>query len=117
MNAPTTLREIALDDKYTLEHGRAGFDRDRKPFTNHYTSLGYYYVDHPESDLPPIAPLNIRTRNTATSTPPMMKAHFNKFGPLEGAAAECSADASGADEGALRVTPLGATLPAVVLLK
>ncbi|MEO7403254.1 MAG: indolepyruvate ferredoxin oxidoreductase family protein, partial [Burkholderiales bacterium] len=23
MNAPTTLREIALDDKYTLEHGRA----------------------------------------------------------------------------------------------
>ncbi len=35
---------------FTLEHGRQGFDRDRKPFTNHYTTVGYYYVDHPERD-------------------------------------------------------------------
>lgn len=39
---------------FTLEHGRQGFDRDRKPFTNHYTTVGYYYVDHPEGDIPPI---------------------------------------------------------------
>ena len=32
---------------FTLEHGRQGFDKDRKPFTNHYTTVGYYYVDHP----------------------------------------------------------------------
>jgi len=34
----------------TLEHGRAGWDKDRKPFTNHYTTLGLYYVDHSEQD-------------------------------------------------------------------
>lgn len=39
---------------FTLEHGRQGFDRDRKPFTNHYTTVGYYYVDHPEGDGPAI---------------------------------------------------------------
>lgn len=37
-----------------LEHGRQGFDEDRKPFTNNYTTVGYYYVDHPEGDIPPI---------------------------------------------------------------
>ncbi len=35
---------------FTLEHGRQGFDRNRKPYTNHYTTVGYYYVDHPEGD-------------------------------------------------------------------
>ena len=35
---------------FTLEHGRAGWDKDRKPFTNHYTTVGFYYVDHPEHD-------------------------------------------------------------------
>ena len=39
---------------FTLEHGRQGFDRDRKPFTNHYTTVGLYYVDHAQSDLDPI---------------------------------------------------------------
>ena len=39
---------------FTLEHGRQGFDKDRKPFTNHYTTLGLYYVDHPEGDIPAI---------------------------------------------------------------
>ena len=39
---------------FTLEHGSQGFDRDRKPFTNHYTTVGYYYVDHPEGDGPAI---------------------------------------------------------------
>lgn len=39
---------------FTLEHGRQGFDKDRKPFTNHYTTVGYYYVDHPKGDGPAI---------------------------------------------------------------
>jgi len=39
---------------FTLEHGRRGFDKDRKPFTNHYTTVGYYYIDHPEGDGPAI---------------------------------------------------------------
>ena len=37
-----------------MEHGRQGFDKDRKPFTNHYTTVGYYYVDHAEGDGPAI---------------------------------------------------------------
>jgi Protein of unknown function (DUF2961) len=39
---------------FTLEHGRSGFDEDRKPFTNHYTTLGYYYLDNPEGEGPAI---------------------------------------------------------------
>jgi len=39
---------------FTLEHGKQGFDKDRKPFTNHYTTVGYYYVDHSEGDGPAI---------------------------------------------------------------
>jgi len=39
---------------FTLEHGRQGFDRDRKPFTNHYSTVGYFYVDHAEGDGPPM---------------------------------------------------------------
>lgn len=42
--------------RFTLEHGRQGFDEDRKPFTNSYTTLGLYYVDHAEGDGPRIAP-------------------------------------------------------------
>ena len=45
---------------FTLEHGRAGWDLDRKPFTNHYTTLGLYYVDHPEGDGPKIGPYKSR---------------------------------------------------------
>jgi len=39
---------------FTMEHGRQGWDKDRKPLTNHYTTLGYYYVDHAEGDGPAI---------------------------------------------------------------
>ncbi len=35
---------------FTLEHGRGGWDEDRTPLRNHYTTLGLYYVDHPERD-------------------------------------------------------------------
>ncbi|MEK6702975.1 MAG: glycoside hydrolase family 172 protein [Planctomycetota bacterium] len=35
---------------FTMEHGRGGWDHDRKPLRNHYTTLGLYYVDHPERD-------------------------------------------------------------------
>jgi hypothetical protein len=38
----------------TLEHGRAGWDRDRKPFTNHYVTVSYYYLDNPNGDGPEI---------------------------------------------------------------
>jgi hypothetical protein len=38
----------------TLEHGRAGWDRDRKPFTNHYTTVSFFYLDKPEGDGPPL---------------------------------------------------------------
>lgn len=39
---------------FELEHGSGGGNEDRKPFTNHYTTVGLYYVDHPEGDIPPI---------------------------------------------------------------
>jgi hypothetical protein len=35
-----------------LEHGSWGGNEDRKPFTNHYTTLGYFYLDSPEGDAP-----------------------------------------------------------------
>jgi hypothetical protein len=45
---------------FTLEHGRAGWDQNRTPFTNHYTILGLYYIDHPEGDGPKIPPYKDR---------------------------------------------------------
>ena len=39
---------------FTLEHGRRGYDEDRKPFGNHYTAVGFYYLDNPEGDGPPM---------------------------------------------------------------
>jgi hypothetical protein len=45
---------------FTLEHGRQGYDEDRTPYRNHYTTLGLYYVDHPEGDGAPIAPYDQR---------------------------------------------------------
>ena len=39
---------------FTLEHGKRGFDEDRKPFPNHYTTVGFFYLDNPEGDGPPI---------------------------------------------------------------
>jgi hypothetical protein len=35
---------------FTLEHGRSGFDEQRKPFTNHYTTVGFYYLDNPDGE-------------------------------------------------------------------
>jgi hypothetical protein len=33
-----------------LEHGSQGANEDRSPMTNDYTTLGLYYVDHPQGD-------------------------------------------------------------------
>jgi hypothetical protein len=46
--------------KFTLEHGRSGPDDTRKPFTNHYVTVAYYYLDQPSDDTPPIPPLSQR---------------------------------------------------------
>ncbi len=48
---PVTFTKSLL---FTLEHGRGGWDEDRKPLRNHYTTLGLYYVDHAERDGGPI---------------------------------------------------------------
>jgi len=45
---------------FTLEHRRSGWDEDRKPFPNHYTKLGFYYLDNPEDDGPPLPALKDR---------------------------------------------------------
>src|SRR3989440_1419103 len=37
-----------------IEHGRQGFDEDRKPFTNHYTIVGFFYLNNAEGDSPPM---------------------------------------------------------------
>lgn len=41
---------------FTLEHGRGGWDENRTPYRNHYTTLGLYYVDHAEGDGPALKP-------------------------------------------------------------
>jgi hypothetical protein len=45
---------------FTLEHGSQGWDEDRKPYTNNYTTLGLYYLDNPEGDGPPLGPYSER---------------------------------------------------------
>jgi len=45
---------------FTLEHGRSGWDEDRKPFPNHYTTVAFYYLDNPEGDGPPLPALKDR---------------------------------------------------------
>jgi len=45
---------------FTLEHGRSGWDEDRKPLRNHYTTVGFYYLDNPEGDGPAIPPFKDR---------------------------------------------------------
>ncbi|MBI1333278.1 MAG: DUF2961 domain-containing protein [Armatimonadetes bacterium] len=45
---------------FTLEHGRGGWDEKRSPFTNHYTTVGLYYVDHAERDGEAIPPYSKR---------------------------------------------------------
>lgn len=54
---PVTFKTGLL---FTLEHGRSGWDEDRKPLTNNYTTLGLYYVDHPGGDGPRINPYSDR---------------------------------------------------------
>lgn len=41
---------------FTLEHGSQGGNEDRHPLRNSYTTVGLYYVDHPEGDGPALAP-------------------------------------------------------------
>lgn len=41
---------------FTLEQGSQGFNEDRKPFTNNYTTLGLYYSDNPSGDGPELRP-------------------------------------------------------------
>jgi hypothetical protein len=48
---PVPFKESLL---FTLEHGRSGYDEDRKPFTNHYTTVGFYYLSSPEGEGPAI---------------------------------------------------------------
>jgi hypothetical protein len=43
-----------------LEHGSGGGNEDRRPFTNNYTTVGLYYVDHPQADMPAINHLSDR---------------------------------------------------------
>ncbi len=45
---------------FSMEHGRGGWDEDRAPLRNHYTTLGFYYVDHPEGDGPRVPPCAAR---------------------------------------------------------
>jgi hypothetical protein len=53
---------VAFDKslRMDLEHGRGGPDDTRKPFTNHYVTVAYYYLDKPSDDSPSIPPLNAR---------------------------------------------------------
>jgi hypothetical protein len=46
--------------RFLIEHGRSGPDDDRKPLRNHYASVVYYYVDHPEGDGPELPPYKER---------------------------------------------------------
>ncbi|HWD39576.1 MAG TPA: glycoside hydrolase family 172 protein [Fimbriimonas sp.] len=45
---------------FNLEHGSQGGNEDRKPYTNNYTTVALYYVDHPEGDGPAVAPYSQR---------------------------------------------------------
>lgn len=54
---PVTFTRSLL---FTMEHGRGGWDEDRQPLRNNYTTLGLYYVDHPEGDGPKIEPYRNR---------------------------------------------------------
>jgi hypothetical protein len=38
--------------RFAIEHGRNGPNDDRTPLRNHYSSIAYYYVNHPEGDGP-----------------------------------------------------------------
>ena len=42
--------------RFDLEHGSNGVNEDRKPYTNNYTTVGFFYLDNPEGDGPPLRP-------------------------------------------------------------
>jgi hypothetical protein len=42
--------------RFVIEHGRHGWDNDREPLRNHYSSVAYYYLDSPEGDGPTLPP-------------------------------------------------------------
>ncbi|HEY2147151.1 MAG TPA: glycoside hydrolase family 172 protein, partial [Pirellulales bacterium] len=46
--------------RMTIEHGRNGPNDDRQPLRNHYSSVGYYYLDRTGGDGPAIPPLSER---------------------------------------------------------
>lgn len=46
--------------RFTIEHGRHGFDNDRTPLRNHYASVAYYYLDSPEGENPGLPPYHER---------------------------------------------------------
>jgi hypothetical protein len=46
--------------RFTIEHGSSGPNDDRKPLRNHYASVAYYYLDHPEGDGPALPSLSER---------------------------------------------------------
>ena len=45
---------------FQLEQGSQGGNEDRKPFTNDYTTVGFYYLDNPEGDGPALLPYSER---------------------------------------------------------
>lgn len=46
--------------RFTLEHGRWGFDENRRPFGNHYTTTAMYYSDKMNGEGPRLRPYQER---------------------------------------------------------
>ena len=42
---------------FNIEHGSQGSNDNRLPLRNNYSSVAYYYVDHPQQDGQPLPPL------------------------------------------------------------
>jgi hypothetical protein len=45
---------------FQLEHGSQGGNEDRKPYTNSYTTVAFYYLNSPEGDGPGLKPYSDR---------------------------------------------------------
>lgn len=45
---------------FQLQMGRNGVSEQRSPLTNSYTTVGFYYIGHPQADQGPIPPLSER---------------------------------------------------------
>jgi hypothetical protein len=64
--------------------GAAAGDEDRKPFTNHYTTVGFYYLDNPEGDGPPLPAFKDRVPALIPASPRLnVKAAFCGI-PIDG---------------------------------